>query len=142
MPKTDPEKYIPPNKVIGDFIRKRRTAKGLTLRELAPYTTIGYSMLSKVETGKAGILEVDLRSLAWYLGGDLRELEQELGFVPGALGKEEPLTPKGYLEQAIMDDICAKCVNLDFREVAKLTKEVLEFIDFKIYRETTKGRTL
>lgn len=61
---------------FGAKIRKLRSAKGMTLRDLAQAIDVDFSYLSKIENGKAGYLPGadTIRALAVALDADVIEL--------------------------------------------------------------------
>lgn len=62
---------------FGEYIRKLRTEKGLTLTQLGAQLNIDSGALSKIETGKKRIDENLLPKLAKIFKLDLNELKDE-----------------------------------------------------------------
>lgn len=62
---------------FGEYIRKLRTDKGLTLTELAALLKLDSANLSKIETGKREFDEKRLERLANAFNLDIEELKTE-----------------------------------------------------------------
>lgn len=71
-------------KQLGQELRRRREANGIGLRELARYTDLSPSYLSRIETGdeQSPPSEEAIVGLHRFLGGDLGELLQLAGRIP------------------------------------------------------------
>jgi ribosome-binding protein aMBF1 (putative translation factor) len=61
-------------KALGAKIRSARKAKGLSQRELAPMCDIHYSSLCFIETGRAGVNIITLKTISDQLGIGIKKL--------------------------------------------------------------------
>jgi transcriptional regulator with XRE-family HTH domain len=62
---------------FGQYIRKLRTGKGLTLTQLAAQVDLDSANLSKIENGKRFFDEKRLEKLSCALGEDISSLKSE-----------------------------------------------------------------
>ena len=63
---------------FGERVRQLRTAKGLSLRKLAPKVGVGYAYLSRVETGNMTFGDYPSDALIHRLADELDGDEEEL----------------------------------------------------------------
>lgn len=80
---------------IGEQLRRARTARGLTQRELAARTGVGAPHLSKVESGKEQPGRELLERAAEALGLDVDELLLANGMLPGWVESRAATDPAG-----------------------------------------------
>ncbi|MDP3466571.1 MAG: helix-turn-helix transcriptional regulator, partial [Sulfuricurvum sp.] len=65
-------------KVLGDFIRYKRTNLGLGIHDAAMLCNVSVSTLSKIETAKGGVMFDKVLQVCQSLGIDLRiDLEEK-----------------------------------------------------------------
>jgi HTH-type transcriptional regulator, competence development regulator len=62
---------------FGQYVRKLRTSKGLTLTQLAAQVDLDSANLSKIENGKRDFDEKRLEKLSRALGVDIMKLKSE-----------------------------------------------------------------
>lgn len=93
---------------FGGRVRQLRHAKGLTLREVAPKVGVGFTYLSKVETGRLDFGEYPsedlIRKLAHALGGDVDELLLLAEKIPDDIRKRVLERPEAFRKLAGLDD--------------------------------------
>lgn len=93
---------------FGQKVRKLRQAKGWSLRDLAPKVGVGFTYLSKVETGRLDFGEYPgeglIRKLAKVLGADQDELLLLAKKVPDRIRKRVLERPDAFGKLAGLDD--------------------------------------
>ena len=93
---------------FGQRIRELRQAKGWTLRQLAPKVSVGFTYLSKVETGRLDFGDYPSEALIHRLADALDTDEQELLIladkVPKQIRKRLKERPEVFRRIAQMDD--------------------------------------
>jgi transcriptional regulator with XRE-family HTH domain len=93
---------------LGKRLKELRTAKGLTLRELAARVDVGFTYLCKIETRKLepGHSPSDrlLEALASELGGSAEELILLANRIPASLSGRVHDRPEAFIALAKMDD--------------------------------------
>jgi HTH-type transcriptional regulator, competence development regulator len=93
---------------FGQKVRKLRQGKGLSLRELAPKVGVGFTYLSKVETGRLDFGdypgEALIRKLAKTLDADADELLILAEKVPDRIRKRVLERPDAFGRFAELDD--------------------------------------
>ena len=93
---------------FGQKVRKLRLGKGLSLRELAPKVGVGFTYLSKVETGRLDFGdypgEALIRKLAKTLDADADELLILAEKVPDRIRKRVLERPDAFGKLARLDD--------------------------------------
>lgn len=93
---------------FGERVRQLRNAKGLSLRQLAPKVGVGFTYLSRVETGKMtyGDYPSDalIHRLAEELDGDGDELLILAERIPEKIKKRVLQRPDAFRALAMMDD--------------------------------------
>ena len=93
---------------FGQKIRELRQAKGWTLRQLAPKVSVGFTYLSKVETGRLDFGDYPSEALIHRLADALDADEQELLIladkVPQQIRKRLKERPDVFRRIAQMDD--------------------------------------
>jgi transcriptional regulator with XRE-family HTH domain len=93
---------------FGHKIRELRHAKGWTLRQLAPKVGVGFTYLSKVETGRLDFGDYPSEALIHRLADALETDEQELLIladkVPQKIRKRLKERPDAFRTLADLDD--------------------------------------
>ena len=93
---------------FGHKIRELRQAKGWTLRQLAPKVSVGFTYLSKVETGKLDFGDYPSEALIHRLADALETDEQELLIladkIPQPIRKRFKERPDAFRQLAALDD--------------------------------------
>lgn len=93
---------------FGHKIRELRQAKGWTLRQLAPKVGVGFTYLSKVETGRLDFGDYPSEALIHRLADALETDEQELLIladkVPQKIRKRLKERPDAFRTLADLDD--------------------------------------
>lgn len=93
---------------FGQRVRKLRHGKGLSLRDLAPKVGVGFTYLSKVETGRLDFGEYPseslIRKLAMVLDGDVDELLILAEKIPEDIKKRVVQRPDAFRKLARLDD--------------------------------------
>lgn len=93
---------------FGERVRQLRNAKGLSLRQLAPKVGVGFTYLSRVETGKMtyGDFPSDalIHRLAEELDGDEDELLLLAERIPMLIQKRVLQRPDAFRALAACDD--------------------------------------
>ncbi len=93
---------------FGERVRELRKAKGLTLRQLAPKVGVGYTYLSRVETGKMTCGDYPSEILIGRLAATLGAEEDELLFlaekIPAHIRKRVLEQPEAFSRFAALDD--------------------------------------
>jgi transcriptional regulator with XRE-family HTH domain len=93
---------------FGHIIRELRQANGWTLRQLAPKVGVGFTYLSKVETGKLDFGDYPSEALIHRLADALETDEQELLIladkVPEKIRKRLKERPDAFRQLADLDD--------------------------------------
>lgn len=101
---------------FGERVRQLRQAKGLTLRQLAPKVGVGFTYLSRVETGKMTYGEYPsdalIHRLAEELDGDEDELLLLAERIPERIRKRVLERPKEFRVLADLPDA-------EFRQLVK-----------------------
>lgn len=94
--------------LFGERVRELRKAKRLTLRQLAPLVGVGFTYLSRVETGKQTYGEYPsealIRRLAVALDGDEEELLLLAEKIPERIRRRFFEQPEAFRELAQVDD--------------------------------------
>ena len=93
---------------FGQRVRELRTAKKLSLRDLAPKVGVGFTYISKIENGKLDFgdypSESLIRKLAKVLGADLYELLLLAEIVPDRIRKRVLERPDVFRRLAELKD--------------------------------------
>ena len=93
---------------FGQRIRELRQAKGWTLRQLAPKVGVGFTYLSKVETGKLDFGDYPSEALIHRLADALNADEEELLIladkIPQPIRKRVKERPDAFRQLAALDD--------------------------------------
>lgn len=93
---------------FGQKVRELRQAKGLSLRDLAPHVGVGFTYLSKVETGRLDFgdypSEALIHKLAEALDGDEDELLLLAEKVPPSIRRRVVERPDAFRRLASLDD--------------------------------------
>ena len=93
---------------FGQRVRELRQAKGLSLRDLAPHVGVGFTYLSKVETGRLDFgdypSEALIHKLAEALDGDEDELLLLAEKVPEAIRRRVIQRPDAFRRLANLTD--------------------------------------
>ena len=93
---------------FGHKIRELRQANGWTLRQLAPKVGVGFTYLSKVETGRLDFGDYPSEALIHRLAGALETDEEELLIladkVPENIRKRLKERPEAFRQLADLDD--------------------------------------
>jgi transcriptional regulator with XRE-family HTH domain len=93
---------------FGERIRGLRTAKGLTLRNLAAQVGVGFTYLSRIETGRMTYgeypSEVLIRKLADALSADEDELLLRANKIPETIRRRVLQRPDAFRTFAACDD--------------------------------------
>lgn len=93
---------------FGQRVRELRQAKGMTLRALAPRVGVGFTYLSKVETGSLDFgdfpSEALIRKLAKALEADLDELFVLAQIVPDRIKRRVLERPDAFRRLAELKD--------------------------------------
>lgn len=93
---------------FGQRIRELRQEKGWTLRQLAPKVGVGFTYLSKVETGKLDFgdypSEALIHRLAYALNADEEELLILADKIPQPIRKRFKERPDAFRQLAALDD--------------------------------------
>ena len=101
--------------IFGDRVRELRKSKGYSLRELAPKVGVGFTYLSKIETGKLDFGESPSASLIHRLADALDADEDELMLaarrVPGSIAALIFEHPELFLRLAKCDAATLSCVS-------------------------------
>lgn len=108
---------------LGDRIRKLRTAKGYSLRKLAPLVGVGFSYLSKVENGRLDFGGAPSESLIHRLADVLDADEEELlllaHHVPQAIAQQIFDHPNLFRVLARCNDQQLKMIERQAHDCAK-----------------------
>lgn len=103
---------------FGQRVRELRKSQGHTLRSLAPLVGVGFTYLSKVESGKLGFSESPSADLiiriAKTLDADADELMLMAGRIPDSIAERILEQPDAFLA-------LAKCSN---RQLLRLVSEM------------------
>jgi len=93
---------------FGHKIRELRQAKGWTLRQLAPKVGVGFTYLSKVETGRLDFGDYPSEALIHRLADALTADEEELLIladkIPQPIRKRFKERPDAFRQLANLDD--------------------------------------
>jgi transcriptional regulator with XRE-family HTH domain len=85
---------------FGERIRTLRKSKGLSLRNLSPRVGVGFTYLSKVESGKLDFGDYPssalIKRLAEALGADADELILLAGRIPDSIAKRIREQPEAF----------------------------------------------
>jgi transcriptional regulator with XRE-family HTH domain len=112
---------------FGGRVRQLRKTKGLSLRQLAPQVGVGFTYLSKVETGRLDFGEFPseelIRKLAKALGGDLDELLLLAKKIPEPIRQRVLERPEAFRKLAALDD---ETLDIVLAEVDHLATEGTE----------------
>lgn len=113
---------------FGERIRELRNAKGLTLRQLAPQIGVGYTYLSRVETGTMTCGDYPSEALIRRLADALDADEDELLFLAEkiperirqrVLDRPEVFSQLAELDDATMDRFLAQVQRSSRRQAQK-----------------------
>lgn len=63
------------NRAVGEFLKKRREALGLTITDLAKGVGFSYYKYREIERGKSSLFFEDAEKLADYMDFTLRDLQ-------------------------------------------------------------------
>jgi transcriptional regulator with XRE-family HTH domain len=111
---------------FGQRVRQLRQAKGMTLRALAPQVGVGFTYLSKVETGKLDYgnfpSEALIRKLAEALDADLDELLVLAMIVPDRIRSRVMERPEVFGALARCDDTTLDRVMTQIRRRGSVSK--------------------
>ena len=93
---------------FGERVRGLRRAKGLTLRQLAAEVGVGFTYLSRVETGRMTYGDYPseglIRKLAEALNGDVDELLVLAEMIPEKIKRRVLQRPEAFSRLADLDD--------------------------------------
>lgn len=111
---------------FGERVRQLRNANGLSLRQLAPKVGVGFTYLSRVETGKMtfGDYPSDalIHRLAEELDGDEDELLLLAERIPEPIYKRVLQRPDAFRAFASCDDKTLDRLMLQIQPPSKLAK--------------------
>lgn len=111
--------------VFGERVRELRKAKGLTLRDLASVVDVGFTYLSRVETGRLNSGDYPSNALIHRLADALDADEEELLIlaerVPDRIKKRVLQRPEIFGALANCDD---KTLDKLMRAIRKKTKPI------------------
>ena len=94
------------SKEFGEYLRKIRKARKLTVRQLDLYSGVSHSYISQIERGSRGIPTPDiLEKLSKPLGVDYEELMRVAGYLKETKNKKESAysLPESEIELFIKD---------------------------------------
>src|SRR4051812_6650789 len=110
---------------FGERVRQLRTAKGLTLRDLAPKVGVGFTYISKVENGRLDFgdfpSEALIHKLAEALDADVSELLILAKKIPDPIKQRVLERPDDFRRLAALDD---RELDAVMRLIARKTQEV------------------
>ena len=69
------------SKELGEYLKKSRNIKGLSLREVNKLTDISYSHLNMIENGKRNVTPALLKNLATLYNLDYIDLYEKAGYI-------------------------------------------------------------
>ena len=94
--------------MFGERVRQLRKAKGMTLRELAPKVGVGFTYLSRVETGRLNFGDYPSEALIHKLAEALDANEDELLIlaekIPERIKRRVLERPDAFQQFAELDD--------------------------------------
>ena len=92
---------------FGDYIRKIREGKRLTLNQVATYADISPAQLSRIENGKRGVPKpTTIKKIADALKVDYNELMKVAGYLDeSTVVEEETLIDINNLEELLKDKV-------------------------------------
>lgn len=112
---------------FGERIRQLRNAKGLTLRKLAPKVGVGFTYLSRVETGRMTFGDYPSDALIHRLAEELEGDEEELLILAERIPKP--------IQRRVLQRPDA------FRAFAKCDDRTLDRLLSQIAKQPVRGKT-
>lgn len=115
------------NKELGEYLKKIRETKNLSLRQVDYLSSVSFSHLSMIENGARKPTALTLKELARVYNTDYIDLYEKAGYID--LAEKERLSEKGETKKETKKDILDEInIGMSREEYSKLTEKQKEQI--------------